>query len=181
MELADISLRIGMALAAGSVVGLNRDLFGKPTGVRLHALVAIASATAVMCGIETDPTGPSRVIQGIVGGIGFLGAGVIMRGTSPASGASARAPGTSAEPPPQATNPPPQAGARPTQAPDIHYLATAASIWLTATLGIVAGLGLWRILVVALVSAVFVLLVGIPIDRALHGRFNDTKDHGPIE
>ena len=175
MDWSEITLRIGMALLAGAAVGLNRDLFGKPTGVRLHALVAIGSAAAVICGIETDGTGPSRVIQGIVGGIGFLGAGVIMRGSGPGGAVRARAPGTSAEPAPQAHA---DESRRP---PDIHYLTTAASIWVTASLGIVAGLGLWRVLVVVTVAAIGILLVGLPIDRALYGRFSRTRGHDPVE
>ena len=69
----------------GTVIGdINRDLYGKPTGVRLHALVAIASALLVMLAGELgsgtqDHAAASRIIQGIVGGIGFLGAGVILR------------------------------------------------------------------------------------------------------
>ncbi len=175
MDWTEASLRIGMALLAGAAVGLNRDLFGKPTGVRLHALVAIGAAAAVMCGIETDHTGASRVIQGIVGGIGFLGAGVIMRGAGPGGGIRARAPGTSAEPSPQSHD---DESRRP---PDIHYLTTAASIWVTAALGIVAGLGLWRILIITTVAAMAILLLGLPIDRALHGRFSRTRGHDPVE
>ena len=174
MDTFEIALRIGLALLAGSAVGLNRDLFGKPTGIRLHALVAVGAAGAVICGIETDPTGPSRVIQGIVGGIGFLGAGVIMRGSGSTSVAPARAPGTPAEPPPQDA----RDDRRP---PDIHYLTTAAAIWLTATLGIIAGLGLWRLLVIVTISAVVILLIGLPIDRALYGRFSRSHDHDPVE
>ena len=176
MTWSEIVLRIGLALAAGAAVGLNRDMFGKPTGVRLHALVAVGSAAVVMGGLETDPTGASRVIQGIVGGIGFLGAGVIMRGERGSPGPKARAPGTPAEPPPQDGEE--GAGRRP---PDIHYLTTATSIWVTAALGVVAGLGLWRILAVVTVAAVFILLAGLPIDRALYGRFAKTRGHDPVE
>lgn len=175
MDWSEVFLRIGLALAAGAAIGLNRDMFGKPTGVRLHGLVAIAAAATVMCGIETDRTGPSRVIQGIVGGIGFLGAGVIMRGSGPAPAPRSRAPGTPAEPAPQ------QSADETKRVPDIHYLTTAASIWLTAALGIAAGLGQWRLLVVVTIAAIFVLLAGLPVDRALYGRFSRSKGHDPVE
>src|SRR6476619_2915493 len=77
-------LRLLAATVVGTVIGINRDLYGKPTGVRLHALVSIASALLVMLAGELgsgmpDHAAASRIIQGIVGGIGFLGAGVILR------------------------------------------------------------------------------------------------------
>lgn len=175
MDWTEITLRIGMALCAGAAVGLNRDMFGKPTGVRVHALVAIGAAAVVICGVETDATGPSRIIQGIVGGIGFLGAGVIMRGAGPGSAVRSRAPGTAAEPAPQS------AGDESRKPPDIHYLTTAASIWVTAALGIVAGLGLWRVLVVTASASIVILLLGLPVDRALYGRFSRTRGHDPVE
>ncbi len=164
MPWSDIILRIGLAIAAGLAVGINRDLFGKPTGLRLHALVATGSAVAVLCGLESDTgVGASRVIQGIVGGIGFLGAGVIMHGAMTGS--------TSLE-----------SGARPRfQGLGVHNMTTAASIWLTSTLGIAAGLGLWRLLVAATVAAVVILLLGLPLDRTLYGRFSEGRDGDPIE
>ena len=76
------SLRLLAAVAAGSLIGLDRDLHGKPTGVRIHALVALGAAILTFAGVDLaarEPGAASRIIQGIVGGIGFLGAGVIMR------------------------------------------------------------------------------------------------------
>ena len=63
-----IALRLALALFVGSVLGLNRWLHHKSAGIRTHSLVAIGSATAV-----------SRVLQGLITGLGFLGAGVIIR------------------------------------------------------------------------------------------------------
>jgi len=80
METTEIVLRLGAAMLAGAALGLNRDLHSKPTGVRTLGLVGIGSALAVMAvsdGGSHDAAG--RVIQGIVTGIGFLGAGVIIR------------------------------------------------------------------------------------------------------
>jgi len=73
-------LRLGAAILVGGTIGLNRDLRGKPAGVRTHALVALGSAlaTSVLEGEGKDPAAVSRVIQGIITGIGFLGAGVIL-------------------------------------------------------------------------------------------------------
>ena len=78
MELAEPAARLAAAMLVGVVIGAHLDFFGKPTGVRLHALVAVGSALFVMLASESylglsDPAAPGRIIQGIVGGIGFLG------------------------------------------------------------------------------------------------------------
>jgi putative Mg2+ transporter-C (MgtC) family protein len=79
MNTLDIALRLGAAALAGIALGLNRDLHGKPTGVRTLGLVGLGSALVVLSVGESSSTDVSRVIQGIVTGIGFLGAGVIIR------------------------------------------------------------------------------------------------------
>lgn len=79
METMDIVIRLSVAALAGVLLGLNRDLRGKPTGVRTLGLVGIASAAAVLAVGRGNVADASRVIQGIVTGIGFLGAGVIIR------------------------------------------------------------------------------------------------------
>ena len=73
--------RLAAALLAGAILGVNRDLHRKPAGLRTHALVSIGSATIVLVALaaahgSTDAV--SRVIQGLITGIGFLGAGVII-------------------------------------------------------------------------------------------------------
>jgi putative Mg2+ transporter-C (MgtC) family protein len=85
----EIALRLGAALILGSAMGLNRDLHGKAAGVRTHALVSLGAAVAVIISLglpgeskSMDPNAISRVLQGILTGIGFLGAGVILRDTS---------------------------------------------------------------------------------------------------
>src|SRR6476646_399640 len=79
METMDIVIRLSVAALAGVALGLNRDLRGKPTGVRTLGLVGLASAVAVLAVGSDSADAASRVIQGIVTGIGFLGAGVIIR------------------------------------------------------------------------------------------------------
>jgi putative Mg2+ transporter-C (MgtC) family protein len=79
MENLEIILRLVVAALAGIALGLNRDLRGKPTGVRTLGLVGLASCMIVLAVSSGDPGNPGRVIQGIVTGIGFLGAGVIVR------------------------------------------------------------------------------------------------------
>ena len=80
MDTLEIALRLGLATLVGAALGLNREIHGKPTGVRTLGLVGLGSALAVMAAASTgDIAAPSRVMQGIVTGIGFLGAGVILR------------------------------------------------------------------------------------------------------
>ena len=76
-----IAIRLSPALLAGSILGLNRWLHHKSAGIRTHSLVAIGSATAVMLisdFVQDDAQAISRVLQGLITGLGFLGAGVII-------------------------------------------------------------------------------------------------------
>jgi putative Mg2+ transporter-C (MgtC) family protein len=77
----DIAARLGSATLAGAVLGINRDLHHKPAGLRTHALVSLGSAVVVVTTASMaggDAAGVSRVIQGLVTGVGFIGAGVIL-------------------------------------------------------------------------------------------------------
>jgi putative Mg2+ transporter-C (MgtC) family protein len=81
-ELSIIIERFGLATVAGAAIGLNRKLHGKPVGIRTHSLVALASAMLVYvsyggAGLVDGPPVP-QTVQGIVTGIGFVGAGVIL-------------------------------------------------------------------------------------------------------
>jgi putative Mg2+ transporter-C (MgtC) family protein len=149
-EIFEPALRLVAAVVIGALVGLNRDLHGKPAGLRLCALVALGSGLITVITSEprlgfSDPAAVSRAIQGIVGGIGFLGAGVILH-----QGPESR----------------------------IRNLTTAATIWMSAALGIACGLGAWRTGGVAAVLALVVLSLGARIDHALFGRFGaGSSDH----
>src|SRR5262245_63839583 len=79
MDTLDIALRLGTATLVGVVLGLNRDLHGKVTGVRTLGLVCLGSALAVLSVHAVSGTDAGRVIQVIVTGVGFLGAGVMLR------------------------------------------------------------------------------------------------------
>ena len=85
--------RLLAALGAGVVIGLNRDLHHKAAGVRTHGLVALGAALLVLVGFEVAAHEPGagggmgRTMQGIITGVGFLGAGVIVR---PATGDQVR-------------------------------------------------------------------------------------------
>ena len=134
----DVILRLGAATLIGAAIGLNRDLHGKPIGVRTLGLVGLASAIAILAvapgggeGVHSvDAT--SRVIQGVLTGIGFLGAGVIVR----------RSIGK-----------------------QVHGLTSAACAWTTACLGLVCGLAVWPIVATGVVLVFVLLIFGGPFER----------------
>ena len=81
---AEIVLRLAFAAAAGALVGIDREARGKPAGLRTHALVALGAALITVCGIQylersSDEAALTRVIQGVIAGVGFLGGGAILR------------------------------------------------------------------------------------------------------
>lgn len=81
MDWSEIALRLGVATVVGAAIGLDRELRRKSAGVRTIGLVSLGTALAmlVVTYSSTDMAAASRVLQGAVAGIGFLGAGVIMR------------------------------------------------------------------------------------------------------
>lgn len=88
LELTDILMRLGAAAGAGVLLGINRDLQNKPIGARTLGLVGLGTATVAVAAIQfpgmaENPDAASRVIQGIIQGmmtgISFIGAGVILR------------------------------------------------------------------------------------------------------
>jgi putative Mg2+ transporter-C (MgtC) family protein len=148
----EIALRLGAALVLGSALGLNRELHGKPAGLRTHALVTLGAAVATLVALRSpdvstaiDPNAASRIVQGILTGIGFLGAGVILRDSSG----------------------------------HVSGLTTAATIWICAVLGIVCGLGYWFILTIALGLTLIALFFGKPIERFAERCFKPRQRNAP--
>lgn len=116
-ETGPILGRLLWALLAGCMIGLERSLHGRPAGLRTHALVCMSSTLLMLLTVyqwellkgmplETIRIDPTRMAQGVMTGIGFLGAGVIMK-----------------------------------EKLTIRGLTTAASIWMTAAIGIIIGMG----------------------------------------
>jgi putative Mg2+ transporter-C (MgtC) family protein len=81
-QTVDAALRLGTAVAIGGLVGFDRGLRQKPAGLRTHALVSLGAALMTITGLELAPDDPgssTRVLQGVIAGVGFLGGGVILR------------------------------------------------------------------------------------------------------
>jgi putative Mg2+ transporter-C (MgtC) family protein len=121
-----IPLHLIVAMVAGGLIGLERSYSGRPAGLRTHTLVCMASSLLMLVSVyqrdwlsagilEKTPVDPTRMAQGIMTGIGFLGAGVIMKDKL-----------------------------------SVRGLTTAASIWITAAIGILSGMGFYH--AVALVT-----------------------------
>lgn len=139
--------RIAIALVVGALIGFERTFHGRPAGFRTHSLVCLASAllmlvtvyqsewmTAVpLDAIRTDPT---RMAQGIMTGIGFLGAGVIFK-----------------------------------EGLTVRGLTTAASIWVTAAIGILVGIGLYLPAVTGAAAVLIILSAFRFIERRLPSEF----------
>jgi putative Mg2+ transporter-C (MgtC) family protein len=82
---ADIVARLVLATAVGAAIGVNREMRLKPAGLRTHALVALGSALLTLIGLAMadysgthDASALSRVVQGLVVGVGFIGGGTIL-------------------------------------------------------------------------------------------------------
>jgi putative Mg2+ transporter-C (MgtC) family protein len=118
-EFLEILFRLVAALAAGGIVGLERSFRGRAAGFRTHALVCLASSLLMLVTVYEHQwfvaqsgsrvaVDPTRMAQGIMTGIGFLGAGVIVK-----------------------------------EGLTVRGLTTAASIWITAAIGILTGIGFY--------------------------------------
>jgi putative Mg2+ transporter-C (MgtC) family protein len=124
-EYLTILIHLGAAVLAGGLIGLERAYHGRPAGFRTHTLVCTASSLLMLLTVyqwqllanaplETVRVDPTRMAQGIMTGIGFLGAGVIMK-----------------------------------EGLTVRGLTTAASIWMTASIGILLGIGFYFPAIVA--------------------------------
>lgn len=85
-ELPEILIRLGLATLLGAILGIDRDMHRKPAGLRVLSMVCLGSSAIIMTSITAvsaiaGPPGDGllRTVQGVLSGIGFLGAGVIMR------------------------------------------------------------------------------------------------------
>jgi len=140
---AAIALHLFIALSAGAIIGLERSYHGRPAGFRTHALVCLSSCMLMVLTVYQDTwfssfnleqtnVDPTRMAQGIMTGIGFLGAGVIMK-----------------------------------EGLTVRGLTTAASIWITAGIGIMIGVGFYFPAGIATAMTLIVLSVFRWIERKM--------------
>lgn len=141
----ELILRLVLAVVLGGVIGYNRSRHNKPAGLRTMALISLGSAAFTLIGIEaviqlselqngaksltsgvssSINLDSSRIIAGIVGGVGFLGAGSIIQSRGRVQG-----------------------------------MTSAASIWVTATIGVSVGLGLYLLATTITFTAFLVLIL----------------------
>lgn len=94
LEISDIAMRLAAAAAAGVAIGINRDMTQKPIGMRTLGLVALGAAMVTVAAVQVpgmaeNSDALSRVVQGVIqgvmAGISFIGAGVILRDAQTAS------------------------------------------------------------------------------------------------
>lgn len=144
-EFTRTMLRLFMALLLGGIVGYEREMAGSSAGFRTHMLVALGSALYVLVPLQagTPLEDMSRVLQGVIAGIGFLGAGAIIK-----------------------------LG----QGSEIRGLTTAASIWMTAAIGIAAGMGRELTAIVSTVFALTILLLARTLKKPLSSADPATQD-----
>lgn len=123
-----IVVRLFLAAVLGGLLGWQREANGKAAGLRTHMLVAMGSSLLVLVSLQSgvDTANAARVVQGVITGVGFLGAGAILKSDGENS------------------------------APHVKGLTTAAGLWLTAAIGVSAGLGEEA---TAVISTIFALLI----------------------
>ena len=127
-DITRIVLRLLVALVLGGLLGYERESVGASAGLRTHMLVSLGAALFVLIPLQAGMQiqDLSRVMQGVTAGIGFLGAGAILKQK---------------------------------EEHDIKGLTTAASVWLTAAIGIAAGMGREATAVLSTVFALIVLAI----------------------
>jgi len=127
--LLEMILRFLLAVALGAGIGFQRERSGKVAGVRTHILVSSGAALFTLVsiyGFTGATVDISRVAAGVVVGVGFIGAGVILRGA---------------------------------REEEVAGLTTAATIWVTASIGLAAGAGMYVISVIATAIITGILLL----------------------
>ena len=120
-----VCVRLLVAMVLGGLLGYERERVGAAAGLRTHMLVAMGSALFVLVPLQAglSMADASRVIQGVIAGIGFLGAGAILKSHT---------------------------------SDDVVGLTTAAGIWMTAAIGVAAGMGRES---TAILSTLFALVI----------------------
>lgn len=127
---AEVVLRVGLTVVPAAVIGLERESTSQPAGLRTHMLLGLGACLFTLAGLQTAGADTTRVAAQVASGVGFLGAGAILRSRLHVSG-----------------------------------LTTAASLWVTASIGVAAGLGAYVAVVAVTLLAVVVLAVLHSLER----------------
>jgi len=141
-DTGELALRLFAAAVIGCGIGIDREVRGKPAGMRTHALVALGAALVTVIVVRVTPPSVehvdaiSRVIQGIIAGVGFLGGGAILK-----------------------------------SAESVHGLTTAASIWFVAAVGTACGTGQWVAALIAVAFAFLILIGGLAAEKVMRRLF----------
>lgn len=136
IPLVDMAIRLLAATGLALILGLERELRGKPAGLRSHMLVSLGAAAFIIMGMhillataEGDPSAridPTRIVEGIIGGIGFLGAGCIIQSRG-----------------------------------NVQGITTGASIWIAGAIGVACGIGTLALAgMVTLLALIIVTVLG---------------------
>lgn len=146
-----ICVRLGTALVFGVIIGLGREIRGKPAGLRTHMLVALAAAAFTLIALEMVKTigddspavraDPIRAIEAVVAGVAFLGADAIIQARGSVLG-----------------------------------ITTGASVWLVGALGLACGSGYFSVATVTLILAFATLTVISYLERKLHRQLLHSDD-----
>jgi putative Mg2+ transporter-C (MgtC) family protein len=147
----DLLINIGVSLLAGYVIGSERESKGKPAGVGTHSLVIGGSMIFTFLSALVDPNSTSRIAAQIVSGIGFLGAGVILKGELEGR--------TDAE-----------IRSKPNK---VLNLTTAASIWFSGAIGMAIGFDYHFVALVCV--GYFILVSRLPNIKRLKDRISDDE------
>ncbi|WP_203299843.1 MgtC/SapB family protein [Marinobacter sediminum] len=132
----EMAIRLLAAAGLALLLGLERELRGKPAGLRSHMLVSLGAAAFIIMGMhillataEGDPSAridPTRIVEGIIGGIGFLGAGCIIQSRG-----------------------------------NVQGITTGASIWISGAIGVACGIGTLALAgMVTLLALIIVTVLG---------------------
>ena len=134
-DITRIVVRLLVAVVLGGMLGYERESVGASAGLRTHMLVSLGSALFVLIPLQAgmEISDISRVLQGVTAGIGFIGAGAILKQNNKG---------------------------------DIRGLTTAASVWLTAAVGIAAGMGREATAVLSALFALVILAILRPLSKS---------------
>jgi putative Mg2+ transporter-C (MgtC) family protein len=144
IDLGDIAFRLIAAVVVGILIGIDREWRNKPVGVRTLALVSLGAAlvcltTVHLRALDNHPEAIARVvsgvIEGVMTGIGFIGAGAVIQ-----------------------------------RSREVEGLTTAATVWVTAALGIACALATWEVVAVGVGLTLVVLVLLHPLDFIIDRR-----------